>query len=74
MTEPSFPARPGCPGESCPPEPTEQSARLFRLRYDDVEFQLLEGGRRFPSRAGPIWEACLNRTVEQALPPAAAYS
>jgi predicted esterase len=51
-------------------ERTEQFARRLRLRCDDVEFQLLEGGHTFPSRGGPVWEAWLNRIVGQALPPA----
>jgi predicted esterase len=42
---------------------TEQYARRLRLRCEDVEFQLLEGGHRFPSRAGPIWENWLNRIL-----------
>jgi hypothetical protein len=42
--------------EFYPAERTEQYARRLRLRCDDVEFQLLPGGHRFPSRAGPIWE------------------
>ena len=46
-----------------PAERTEQYARRLRLRCDDVEFQLLPGGHRFPSRAGPIWENWLNRIL-----------
>jgi predicted esterase len=49
--------------EFYPAERTEQYARRLRLRCDDVEFQLLEGGHRFPSRAGPIWENWLNRIL-----------
>ncbi len=49
--------------EFYPAERTEQYARRLRLRCDDVEFQLLEGGHRFPSRAGPLWDAWLNRIV-----------
>jgi len=56
--------------EFYPAERTEQYARRLRLRCDGVEFQLFEGGHRFPSRAGPIWENWLNRIVGQALPPA----
>ena len=50
--------------EFYPAERTEQYARRLRLRCDDVEFQLLPGGHRFPSRAGPIWESWLSRTVQ----------
>jgi phospholipase/carboxylesterase len=49
--------------EFYPAERTEQYARRLRLRCDDVEFQLLPGGHRFPSRAGPIWESWLNRIL-----------
>ena len=42
---------------------TEQYERRLRLRCNDVEFQLLEGGHRFPSRAGSIWEAWVNRIL-----------
>jgi dienelactone hydrolase len=44
-------------------ERTEQYARRLRLRCDEVEFHLLEGGHRFPSGAGPIWENWLNRIL-----------
>jgi predicted esterase len=46
-----------------PPERTEQYPHRLRLRCDDVEFQLLEGGHRFPSSAGAIWENWLNRIL-----------
>jgi predicted esterase len=49
--------------EFYPAERTEQYARRLRLRCDDVEFQLLPGGHRFPSGAGPIWENWLDRIV-----------
>ena len=49
--------------EFYPAARTEQYARRLRLRCDDVEFQLLPGGHRFPSRAGPLWESWLNRIV-----------
>jgi len=49
--------------EFYPAERTEPYARRLRLRCDDVEFQLLEGGHRFPSRAGPIWENWLSRIL-----------
>jgi predicted esterase len=50
--------------EFYPAERTEQYERRLRLRCDDVEFQLLPGGHRFPSRAGPIWEYWLDRIVK----------
>jgi predicted esterase len=56
--------------EFYPAERTEQYARRLRLRCDDVDFQLLPGGHRFPSGAGAIWENWLNRIVGQALLPA----
>jgi predicted esterase len=49
--------------EFYPPERTEQYAPRLRLRCDDVEFHLLDGGHRFPSGSGPIWEAWLNRIL-----------
>jgi predicted esterase len=49
--------------EFYPAERTEQYARRLRLRCDEVEFHLLEGGHRFPSGAGPIWENWLNRIL-----------
>jgi predicted esterase len=49
--------------EFYPPERTEQYARRLRLRCDEVEFHLLEGGHTFPSRGGPIWENWLNRIL-----------
>jgi predicted esterase len=49
--------------EFYPTERTEQYARRLRLRCDDVEFQLLPGGHRFPSRAGPVWESWVNRIL-----------
>jgi predicted esterase len=49
--------------EFYPPERTEQYASRLRLRCDDVEFQLLDGGHRFPSRAGPLWENWLARIL-----------
>ena len=56
--------------EVYPAERTEQYAARLRLRCDDVEFHLLQGGHRFPSRGGPVWQNWLNRLVGQALPPA----
>jgi len=49
--------------EFYPPRRTEQYAERLRLRCEDVEFQLLDGGHRFPSGAGPIWENWLNRIL-----------
>jgi predicted esterase len=49
--------------EFYPAERTEQYERRLRLRGDDVEFHLLEGGHTFPSRGGPVWESWLNRSV-----------
>jgi len=46
--------------EFYPPERTEQYARRLRLRCDDVEFHQFEGGHRFPSGSGPVWENWLN--------------
>jgi predicted esterase len=43
------------------PEVTEHYAQRLRLRARDVEFQLLEGGHRFPSKAGPIVNGWLER-------------
>lgn len=46
--------------EFYPPAVTEHYAERLRLRADDVEFHMLEGGHRFPSKAGPIvkeWRA-----------------
>jgi dienelactone hydrolase len=49
--------------EYYPAARTEQYARRLRLRCDDVEFQLLPGGHRFPSRAGKVWEGWLDRVL-----------
>ncbi|HVN05000.1 MAG TPA: hypothetical protein VMT86_11315 [Bryobacteraceae bacterium] len=43
------------------PEVTERYAERLRLRAADVEFHLLEGGHRFPSKARPIADAWLQR-------------
>ena len=45
------------------PEVTERYAERLRLRAADVEFHLLEGGHRFPSKAAPIAEAWLERLL-----------
>jgi predicted esterase len=47
--------------EFYPPAVTERYAERLRLRADDVEFHMLEGGHRFPSRAGPIVEKWIAR-------------
>lgn len=49
--------------EFYPAERTEQYERRLRLRCDEVEFHLLEGGHRFPSRAGPLWENWVKRIL-----------
>ena len=43
------------------PDVTEHYAERLRLRADDVEFHLLEGGHRFPSKAGPLVERWIAR-------------
>jgi predicted esterase len=49
--------------EFYPAEQTEQYERRLRLRCDDVEFHLLEGGHTFPSRGGVVWESWSNRIL-----------
>ena len=49
--------------EFYPAERTEQYARRLRLRCDDVEFHLLDGGHTFPSRGGVVWENWSNRIL-----------
>jgi len=43
------------------PEATERYPDRLRLRAADVEFHLLEGGHRFPSKAGPLVERWIER-------------
>ena len=43
------------------PDVTELYPQRLRLRADDVEFHLLEGGHRFPSKAGPLVERWIAR-------------
>lgn len=43
------------------PEVTELYADRLRLRADDVEFHQLDGGHRFPSKAGPLVERWIGR-------------
>jgi predicted esterase len=45
------------------PEVTERYAERLRLRAADVEFHMLEGGHRFPSKARPIADAWLARIL-----------
>lgn len=47
--------------EFYPPAVTEHYADRLRLRANGVEFHMLEGGHRFPSKAGPIAEKWLAR-------------
>jgi predicted esterase len=47
--------------EFYPPTVTERYSDRLRLRADDVEFHMLEGGHRFPSKAGPIVEKWIGR-------------
>jgi predicted esterase len=43
------------------PETTSLYPDRLRLRADDVEFHMLEGGHRMPSKAGPIVERWMAR-------------
>ena len=45
------------------PQATEKYADRLRLRASDVEFHMLEGGHRFPSKGGPIVQQWLDRVV-----------
>ncbi|MGA2590185.1 MAG: hypothetical protein ABSH32_09740 [Bryobacteraceae bacterium] len=45
------------------PEVTERFSGRLRQRAADVEFHMLEGGHRFPSKAKPIVDAWLERVV-----------
>jgi len=47
--------------EFYPPNVTEHYSDRLRMRADDVEFHMLEGGHRFPSTAGPIVEKWIAR-------------
>jgi predicted esterase len=47
--------------EIFPPAVTETYPGRLRLRAADVEFHLLDGGHRFPSKGGPIVENWLSR-------------
>jgi len=47
--------------EIYPPAVTEKYADRLRARAGDVEFHLLDGGHKFPSKAGPIAERWIAR-------------
>jgi predicted esterase len=47
--------------EFYPTSVTERYAERLRLRADDVEFHLMEGGHRFPSKAGRVVENWIER-------------
>ena len=47
--------------EIFPPAVTGQFAERLRVRAADVEFHLLPGGHKFPSKAGPIAEPWIER-------------
>jgi predicted esterase len=47
--------------EIFPPEVTEKFPARLRTRATDVEFHLLDGGHRFPSKAGPLADRWLER-------------
>jgi predicted esterase len=50
--------------EIFPPTVTEKYAGRLRLRAADVEFHLLDGGHKFPSKAGPIVESWIERMFQ----------
>jgi len=47
--------------EIFPPAVTQKYPGRLRTRADDVEFHMLDGGHRFPSKAGPLVEQWLTR-------------
>jgi predicted esterase len=49
--------------EYYPPATTEHYAAKLRLRVEDVEFHLLDGGHRFPSKGNAIVEGWLGRIL-----------
>ncbi len=53
--------------EFYPPSVTVQYAERLRLRADDVEFHMMEGAHRFPSKAGPIVEKWMERVFKEPL-------
>jgi predicted esterase len=46
-----------------PPAVAEQYPQRLRLRIEDLEFHLLEGGHAMPSKAGPLVEGWLARIL-----------
>ncbi|HEY2934729.1 MAG TPA: hypothetical protein VGK99_23595 [Acidobacteriota bacterium] len=50
--------------EFYPPEITEKYADRLRLRAADVEFAMMDGGHRFPSKAGPVVERWIKRVFD----------
>jgi predicted esterase len=51
--------------EYYPPSVTEQYRQRLRIRCEDVEFHLLDGGHRFPFNAAGIVEPWLERVFSQ---------
>ena len=49
--------------EYYPPAVTELYPEKLRMRVEDLEFHMLEGGHRFPSKANVILEGWLGRIV-----------
>jgi phospholipase/carboxylesterase len=49
--------------EYYPPAVTELYAEKLRMRVEDVEFHMLEGGHRFPSKGNVIVEGWLGRIL-----------
>jgi len=49
--------------EYYPPEKTELYAEKLRLRCEDVEFHMMDGGHRFPSKGNVIVEGWLGRIL-----------
>ena len=49
--------------EYYPPSVTEQYEARLRLRVEDVEFHLLDGGHRFPSKGNVIVEGWMGRIL-----------
>jgi predicted esterase len=49
--------------EYYPPEVTEKYPDRLKTRASDVEFHLLDGGHRFPSKGKPIVENWLRRVL-----------
>jgi predicted esterase len=50
--------------EFYPPRVTEQYEARLRLRIKDVEFHLLDGGHRFPSKGNVIVEGWMGRILK----------